>query len=49
MQTDPHGIIVPLGIANIIDQDHFATQFANLYRRQRRSAPKLPRLYLTPN
>ena len=41
MQTDPHGIIVPLGIANIIDQDYFATQLANIYRSKRRPVPKL--------
>ena len=49
MQTDPHGIIVPLGIANVIDQDYFATQLENIYRSKRRPVPKLPPLYLTPD
>jgi len=38
-----------MGIANIINQDPFATQTTKPYRSQRRSAPKLPRLYLAPN
>ena len=30
-----------MGIANIIDQDYFATQLANIYRSKRRPVPKL--------